>query len=361
MSRYNQILNQMIQQMHAGDYKPGDRLEPIREMAITLQCSPATLSAVFRELTHRGYIQPRGCLGTHVNQKSAWGHTPEQHSNQLIGVMISETLSMLPSIEQTLHASGYSMVLSQCHQRQEQAIACIDHWQKMGLHGVIWSPISSANHAQDNQAIAHAIAASGLKAVAVDRYPQTMEVNCVVSDNIYAGKLLTNHLLNLGHKRIGLIRHRHGSTPEDRARGHEQALREARIKPKSSLTLTVDHGMAHEALIERIARWIEKTKPTAVWSIAADPLGQALLAATHRLGLTAPDDISIATFDSMITATAMTCVIQPLEDIARRAVKMLLTNIEQPTDEITRIVLPCELQTGQSTGKPTGSIKQVTT
>ncbi len=352
MTRQDDILNDLIQAFHNGRYKPGERLLPIRDLAVELQCSPATLAAVFRELTQRGYIRSRGRLGTHVTDKSAWGHTPEQHSNQLIGVMISETLSMLPTIEQTLLNAGYSMVLSQCHQTREQAIACIEHWRKMGLHGVIWSPISSKEHVDDNQAIASVIAASGMKAVAVDRYPQTMEVNSVVSDNAHAAMMLTHHLLELGHKRIGLIRHRHGSTPEDRARGYEQALRAADISPKASLVLTVDHGMEHELLIKRIASWIKKNKPTAVWSIAGDPLGQALLAATQRLGLSVPDDLSIATFDSIIASTPMTCIIQPLEAIAKRAVELLLSHIDHASDEITRIVLPSELRIGQSTSQP---------
>lgn len=357
MARHTDILNQIIQAIQTGDYHPGDRLPPIREMAISLDCSPATLAAVFRELTQRGYIQSRGRLGTHITQRDAWGHTPQQHSNQLVGVMLSETNSMLPSIEESLKQAGYSMIVAQCNQTRDEAIACIEHWRKLGLHGVIWSPISTADHVSDNQAIACAISASGMQAVAVDRYPQTIEVNCVVSDNTHAATQLTQHLLELGHKHIGLIRHRHGSTPEDRCRGYEQALREHRIEMKKSLILTVDHDMDHHILIDRIADWLSKTKPTAAWSICGHPLGQAMLAATQRLGWSVPEQLSVATFDAMIAPIPMTTIHQPMDAIARRAVKLLLANMREPSQEITRIVLPSELRIGQSSVAP---VKRVT-
>jgi DNA-binding LacI/PurR family transcriptional regulator len=359
MPRLTDILNDLIQAISAGIYQPGDRLPPIRELAVTLNCSPATLAAVFRELAQRGYIHSRGRLGTHITEQSAWGHTPEQHSSQLIGVMLTETSAMLPTIESQLHKAGYSMVVAQQIRSCDAALACIEHWRKMGLHGVIWSPISSPNHLDDNQAIARAIAASGLQAVAVDRYPQTMEVNAVVSDNAHAAALLTHHLLELGHQRIGLIRHRHGSTPEDRTQGYRQALREYHIKSPNALVLTVDHGIAVEMLIERISNWISRTRPTAVWSIAGSPLGQALLAATQRLGLRIPEDISIATFDEVIAAIPMTCIIQPMDAIARRAVALLLSNMKQTESEITRIVLPSVLHIGQSTAKPSPKRQKV--
>lgn len=355
MARQNDILNTMLQTIHAGQYKPGDRLPTIRDLAMELDCSLATMAAVFRELGERGYIQSRGRLGTSVTDTAAWGHTPEQHSAQLIGVMVSELTQILPGIERAINQSGYSMVVAPRQQTRQSAIATIDHWRKMGLHGVIWSPISSQSHEDDNQAIACAVAASGMQSVTVDRYPQSMETNSVVSDNINAASRLTKHFLDLGHQRIGLIRHKHGSTPEDRMRGYKHALHEADIKYKASLVLQVDHHEPIDTLVDKIASWLMRTRPTAVWSITSHPLGHALLAAAQRLNLQIPGDLSIGTFDPLIAPVPVTHILQPVDDMADRAVSLLLSRITNPTDEITRIVLPCSLHVGQSVAKYVGT------
>lgn len=351
MARQNDILATMLRAIHEGRFNPGDRLPTIRDLAIELDCSPATMAGVFRELGDRGYIQSRGRLGTSVTQTTAWGHAPEQHSSQLIGVLVSEMTMVLPGIEQALQDAGYSMITAPRLQTRHSAISHIEHWRKMGLHGVIWSPISSIAHEDDNHAIACAIAASGMQSVAVDRYPQTMETNSVVSDNINAATHLTRHFIELGHRKIGLIRNVRGSTPEDRMRGYMQVLHENKIKFKPALVLEIEHNIPIDELTNRVVSWIKKTKPTAVWSITSIPLGQALLAAAQRLNLRIPDDLSFGTFDPLIAPVPVTHIIQPMDEMGHRAVALLLSRIANPTNEITRIVLPCKLQIGQTSAQ----------
>ncbi len=350
MKKYEDILLIMIERIERSEWQPGKRVPSIRQLADELDCSVATLAAVFRELAGRGYIQSKGKLGTFVTETGRWGKAPEKHVSRLIGVMLTETPHMLGAIEATLQSVGYSMVVSQAHTTIDAALNCIELWRKMGLHGLIWSPISSPNHATDNLKLARAIQASGMQAVAVDRYP-LIEVNCVVSDNTRSGAELTRHFLNQGHRRIGLVRHRYGSTPEDRMRGYQEAIEEAGIAFDPSLVLSVDHGMPGEELIEAIRQWLVTARPTAVWSISGDPLGQALLAAAARLKWRIPDDLAVATFDEVIAPIPVTSMIQPFNDIGKRAAELLLSRLSEPSSEITRIVLPSRMVVAESSCK----------
>lgn len=347
MNKHDDILHQMIDSLERRKWQPGKRVPPIRKLSQTLDCSVATLAAVFRELTARGYIVSKGKLGTFVTAPENWGKSPEKHASRLVGVMLTDTPAMMESIESTLQNAGYSMVLSQTHVTLDAALNCIELWRRMGLHGVIWSPISTPNHVSDNLRLARAIQASGMQSVAVDRYPP-IEVNCVVSDNIRGGQDLTRHFIEQGHRRIGLIRHRYGSTPEDRMRGYLDALQEAGIDFDPSLVLTVDHGVTSEVLIETIQRWLQKTKPTAVWSIAGEPLGQAMMAAVARCKLRVPQDLALATFDEVISSIPVTSMIQPFAAIGRRAAELLISLIQHPTQEIARIVLPSRMVVAES-------------
>jgi DNA-binding LacI/PurR family transcriptional regulator len=360
MARQDNILGTMLRAIHEGRFNPGDRLPTIRDLSLEFECSPATMAAVFRDLKDRGYVLSRGRLGTIVTDTQAWGHTPEQHTAQLVGVLVCELTMVLPGIELALQEAGYSMVTASRLQTRDSALAHIEQWRKMGLHGIIWSPADSPTHEDDNHAIACAIAASGMQSVSVDRYPQSFEVNSVVSDNINAASRLTRHLIELGHRKIGLIRNTQGSTPEDRMRGYRQVLHENKIKFKPSMVLEIDHGIAIDDLTDRITAWLKKTQPTAVWSISSIPLGQALLAAAQRLNLSIPGDLSFGTFDPLIAAVPITHIIQPWDEIGHRAVELLLSRIAKPTSEIARIVIPCQMQTGQSTAqyKPHAQLSQ---
>ena len=349
--KQNPIRERLLEKMRAGgDWPPGAKLPGGRELARTFKCSPVTMDGVLRGLAARGYLRREARQGTFVAPRAGWGKTGNGRAagRNCAGIIASFQPSILDAAEAELHRRGCGAMIRCTGHDPAAALKAVAELAAHGVTGILWSPLSTPDYRADNRRLAEAILRTGLPAVAVDRYPEELEVNSVVSDNARAAARLTRRLLGLGHRRIGLLRHRSGSTPADRQRGWENALAEAGFAPDPALVLAVPHELPVAELVRRVRKWLRTARPTAVWSIAGAPLGAAVLAAAQAEGLRIPQDLSFATFDEVIAPIPVTCMLQPLEKIGRRAAALLCDEMDRPSNEIHRITLACTLREGAS-------------
>lgn len=138
-----------------------------------------------------------------------------------------------------------------------------------------------------------------------------------------------NHLISLGHRRIGLIAGPHGfRSARERRKGFEEALAAAGIKlPRS---LIADGNYTFETGLAAADRLLDLSpRPTAIFS-SNDEMGAATLHAARRRGMTVPDDLSIIGFDDTAIANhiwpPMTTVHWPIISMARSAALKLLAD-----------------------------------
>ncbi|MBX3565195.1 MAG: LacI family DNA-binding transcriptional regulator [Sphingomonas sp.] len=138
-----------------------------------------------------------------------------------------------------------------------------------------------------------------------------------------------NHLIKLGHRRIGLIAGPHGfRSARERRKGFEEALVAADIKlPRS---LIADGNYTFESGLAAADRLLDLSpRPTAIFS-SNDEMGAATLHAARRRGMTVPDDLSIIGFDDTAIANhiwpPMTTVHWPIISMARSAALKLLAD-----------------------------------
>lgn len=179
--------------------------------------------------------------------------------------------------------------------------------------------------------------------------PDTLSVQ---ADNWTGGVIATRHLLALGHTRIGII-----TGPEEmmcskaRLDGYTSALAEHGIKTDPELItegdFTTSGGYAQAiSLLER------PNRPTAIFA-GSDLQAMGVYEAARQLGLRIPEDLSVVGFDDVQTAAflgpALTTVRQPLQDMARAAVRMLVEALS--TDDVIQphIIMPTSLVVRNST------------
>jgi LacI family transcriptional regulator, repressor for deo operon, udp, cdd, tsx, nupC, and nupG len=175
-----------------------------------------------------------------------------------------------------------------------------------------------------------AIREAGTTVVSVgDRYD---DFPSVTVDNRGAAATAVRHLINLGHREIGLIGDGPGplpfSVPADRRLGWIDALTEAGLDPNPLLEapgrFTVDGG--HRAMTQLLAA---RTRPTAVFSMS-DEMAMGAIKACRDHGLRVPEDVSIVGFDNHDLAEVMelTTIQQPVVGSGQLAGKFLLGSIE---------------------------------
>jgi LacI family transcriptional regulator len=177
----------------------------------------------------------------------------------------------------------------------------------------------------------------------------------VSAANVSGAKDAVDHLIELGHRRIGAITGpRELGSMEDRFAGYCAALAAVGVLPDPELmhrgNLDVPSGRAAAtALLE------SPDPPTAIFAFN-DNMAVGAIQAAREHGLEVPRDLSVVGFDgleaSRIVTPALTTVRQPLEEMGRLAVRLLLSVVEGQRSDAMRIELATALVLRESTAPP---------
>ncbi|MEM9055678.1 MAG: LacI family DNA-binding transcriptional regulator [Pseudomonadota bacterium] len=169
-------------------------------------------------------------------------------------------------------------------------------------------------------------------------------------DDHQAAMEMVRHLIELGHKRIGLITGPKGhNAATARREGYLGALSEAGLDIDPNLIVAGDYSL--RSGLEGAKTLLEAApRPTAIFA-ANDDMAVGAMTAIMAAGLSIPGDLSIAGFDDTRLASAvwpaLTTIRQPVADMAKRAAERLMTPEDgTPLEE----VFAFELIKRQSTG-----------
>jgi LacI family transcriptional regulator len=130
----------------------------------------------------------------------------------------------------------------------------------------------------------------GAKIVLIDRVLEGLRCSAVTTDDVKVGLLATEHLIELGHRRIGHLRGTNASTSLQRLEGYRQALKSAGIRIQKDLIR--DCGFTEPDGYAAMKQWIATGDlPTAIFA-ANDPAAIGAITAMNEAGLKVPDDVA---------------------------------------------------------------------
>lgn len=181
-------------------------------------------------------------------------------------------------------------------------------------------------------------------------------VHCIVMDEQQGGRIATQHLIDLGHQRIALLRRTPSSAlSRERFIGYRQALVAAGIAFDPRLVLECAAGQTAGAqAMQQLLALAEP--PTAVFT-HNDVLAMGALYAIRQAGLRAPDDISVVGYDDISSAAyfspSLTTVRSPKAELGALAGRTILDLVRHKSDMPPQTVtLPVELVVRASTAPP---------
>ena len=173
---------------------------------------------------------------------------------------------------------------------------------------------------------------AGVPAVAVATGRFNAQASCVRINDFAGAYEITNYLLSLGHRRIGLIKgHPNQTASLEREHGFEAALSEAGIRSDKTLITQgyFSYRSGLDAAEELLSR---KLAPTAIFA-SNDDMAAAVVSVAHRKGLDVPGDLSVVGFDdTSIAATIwpeLTTIRQPIAAMAEIAIDLVMRAIKE--------------------------------
>ena len=191
--------------------------------------------------------------------------------------------------------------------------------------------------------------------------PPPPDLPSVGATNWAGGLTATEHLLSLGHRRIGVI-----AGPGDylcsRARtdGYRSALERAGIGFDTGLVRNGD--FEHEGGFIRGGELLDLADPPSAIFAGSDQQAFGLYEVARRRGLRIPQDLSVVGFDDLPVARwvspPLTTVRQPLAEMGRAAAQMLGDLIDGLALRATRVELSTELIVRESTSPPGSPLRQ---
>jgi LacI family transcriptional regulator len=194
--------------------------------------------------------------------------------------------------------------------------------------------------------------------VAVDPHVGPSDVATVDSENYEGAVMAVEHLIELGHRRIGFLA---GRPDLESARRREAGYRAALVAAGIDVDEALVQGGAYteEAAVEPAHRLLSMDdRPTAVFA-ANDLSASQVIRTANELGLAVPDDLSVVGFDnipeSALTNPPLTTIDQSIQAMGHRAVSTLIDLIEHPerrNDPPAHTTLPTELVVRRSTAGP---------
>jgi LacI family transcriptional regulator len=178
--------------------------------------------------------------------------------------------------------------------------------------------------------------------------------DCVFPDDQDGGEKGTQHLLQMGHRRIIFLTHVQAShySYRDRVAGYERAMRLAGLMPQVHST---DVEGADPEAVTKFARFFQgDSQPTAFITYSAETANFLLFAAATK-GRTAPRDFSLVTFHTQLLYTpgvAIDTMVLPERAMGQLATQKLLEKIENPKEVQPPVALPLTLMRGTTCATP---------
>jgi DNA-binding LacI/PurR family transcriptional regulator len=167
--------------------------------------------------------------------------------------------------------------------------------------------------------------------VLLDSFVEGLPFDVIKLDNVLAGRMATEHLIGMGHRRIGVTTGRDNiRTGEDRLAGYFQALAAHDIAPDPNLLMSgrFDRDTAYRSTLEHMRG---PDRPTAIFALS-NMMMLGVLNALADMGLKVPSAVSVASIDDFDFANILnpppTVVAAPIGEMAQRAIDTLLDEIE---------------------------------
>lgn len=299
---------------------------------------PAVRESVTKAIAELGY-RPNGLASSFRTQQS-----------NIVGVLLRQQRTPFSSalayaIENTMFDQGYRVLLCSTNGDADREEAYLNTMLEMRVQGVIIRP--SAATARTVKQI-NMLRERGIALSFVDMKPKVAAISSVVCDNFSGGYQGMRHLIELGHRRIGvaagIVAQKGGSSDvgSERVRGIKQAA--ADLADDVEIIWSPPFDIASFEIGREIGDTMIRNNPgmTAIFA-TTDMLAIGVMHAAHALDLDLPKDLSILGYDGVLESTVtfpiLSTIAQPIHEMGQLAATTLIDHMTGVSKTPRQVVL----------------------
>ncbi|MER5449813.1 LacI family DNA-binding transcriptional regulator [Streptomyces sp. NPDC002766] len=281
------------------------------------QVRPEKREAVLRAVRELGY------------RPNAAARSLSEQRTRTVGVLLHDLrnpwfVELLDGLNSLLHAAGLHMLLADARLNRRTGQDLTGPFLDLGVDGLV--VVGTLPDLAALGAVAERIPV----VVAGAREAAPAGVDVVAGDDELGARLVTEHLIGLGHRRIAHIAG-YGAVGELRRRSFEAAMREHGLADRAAVEPS---DMTEEGGYRTTVRLLSRPdRPTAVFAVN-DIASVGALSAAEELGLRVPHDVSVVGYDntsiSRLRHVWLTTVDGAGHEVGRRAARCLLDRFERP-------------------------------
>ncbi|WP_394850077.1 LacI family transcriptional regulator [Pendulispora brunnea] len=253
---------------------------------------------------------------------------------------------LIKAIEGAASAAGHTLLLVDTHDEAHTEADAVRMLKARRVDGLLLLPSRAST-------VLPELPRLGLPVVLVDRIPDDSPFDCIGPENVESMATLVQHLAERGHRRIGLVRGASGfSTSTERVNGYRLGLERAGLPWDPKL---VASGKSVSKLgATALHRLLDLPKPPTAVVAANNAMLVGVLHAVRERKLRIGKDLAVVGYDDVewadLVEPPITTMAQPIREIGRTAVRMLLERIEDPTTPPQIVRLPPVFMHRQSCG-----------
>jgi LacI family repressor for deo operon, udp, cdd, tsx, nupC, and nupG len=248
---------------------------------------------------------------------------------------------VIQGIEGVAFAEGYQVLLGESQNDQARLDSYASMLRSKTADGLILLGAALPSHIPDKTPLV----------MACEYFPDH-RIPAIRIDNEAAARLATDHLIGLGHRRIGKIAGPiDNPLSRDRLAGYRAALAAAGLAFDE--TLVVEAAFDVESGHAAMTTLLDLPEPPSAVFSSSDEMAIGALKAAREHGKRVPDDLSLVGFDGIRFADfcdpPLTTVVQPNVEIGAAAARMMIGMLKGGEPPLDDIVLPASLLVRQST------------
>jgi len=340
--KYLEVADWLRKNIRSNNFKPGERLMSEHGLCEKFNISRHTVRAAIASLEKEGLVRRRQGSGTYISEDM-------YADRKNIGVLLTDAenytfTDMISGISSVLsphnHLISMGLTQNKVETERNQLLSLL----AADVDGLIVEAAKSAL-ASPNIEVYKDFADRKIPVVFVNTYHTRLDCNFIVNDDEKGGSVATEFLIKNGHHKVGGI-FNHSSTQGGlRYKGFVNKLYESGFAlDESRIVWYSDESLPTLFSIEQLPQMAKTLSNCTAMLCYSDKIALMLIEAAPKMGISIPDDLSIASFDdsllSRLATPAITTISHPGSTMGKLAAESLLKIMQNPTNNIRHVYNP---------------------